>query len=215
MEVVYCEEMPKSIIAEGIVGVIGDINDLISIGFDINGISYDDEWTVKRLLNGFKILKNKRIDSILDYLEIDKSILNKKINTLSKTDLKFALLAYLLINNKKIIVFDYFDVCLAHSSKKKLSKIIRLLKKDGFKIFVVSNDLEYMNTIVDKLLVVNNQSIVYNGLLSDFREFIGNMPEISKFIELANKKGANLNYNLDRRELLKDIYRSVGSWDID
>lgn len=211
MEVVYCDDIPKNMKDDSIVGVIGDIKDLINLGLDINGISYDDKWTVKRLLNGFKILKNKRIDAILDYLEIDKSILNKKLVDLSKTDLKFVLLAYLLINNKKIIIFDYFDVCLAHNTKKKLSKIIRLLKKDGFKIYVVSNDLEYMDTIVDKLIVVNNSNVVYNGKLSDFRGVDGNMPEISKFIELANKKGASLDNNLDRRELLKDIYRRVGS----
>lgn len=214
MEVVYCESIPKDMKNQDVVGVIGDINDLISLGFDINGISYDDNWTVKRLLNGLKIIKNKRIDGILDYLEIDKSLLTKRLSDLSKTDLKFVLLAYLLINNKKVIVFDYFDVGLTHSCKKRLSKIIRMLKKDGFKIYIVSNDLEYMDTIVDNLIVVNNHKIVYNGKLSDFHNF-DYMPEILKFIDLANKKGANLSNNLDRRELLKDIYRSVGSWDID
>lgn len=211
MEVVYCDEIPKNMNDDSIVGVIGDVNDLINLGFDINGISYDDKWTVKRLLNGWRLFKNKRIEAILNYLEIDKNILNKKLVDLSKTDLKFALLAYLLINNKKIIIFDYFDVCLVHNAKKKLAKIIRLLKKDGFKIYIISNDLEYMDTIVDKLIVVNNHNIVYNGKLSDFRGHNDNMPEISKFIELANEKGANLSNNLDRRELLKDIYRSVSS----
>ena len=36
------------------VGVIGDINDLLNEGFDIEGLMYDDNWTVKRFLNGFR-----------------------------------------------------------------------------------------------------------------------------------------------------------------
>ena len=41
------------------------------------------------------------------------------------------------------------------------------------------------------------------------------MKQINKkeFIEMSNKKGANLDYTLDSKELLKDIYRSV-RWDI-
>lgn len=211
MEVVYCDNLPNNIQINGITGVIGDIQDLINIGFDIEGITYNDEWTVKRLLNGFKIIKNKRIDSILDYLEIDKSILNKKLCHLSKTDLKFALLAYLLINNKKNIIFDYFDANLPHNSKKRLSKICRLLNKAGFKILIVSNNLEYMASIIDTLLVVSNKKILYNGPISDFQVTDEIKPEIIKFIESANEKGANLSMTYDRRELLKDIFRSVDS----
>jgi hypothetical protein len=29
---------------------------------------------------------------------------------------------------------------------------------------------------------------------------------------MANRKGANLNMTLDNKELMKDIYRSVGKW---
>ena len=35
------------------------------------------------------------------------------------------------------------------------------------------------------------------------------LPEIIKFINLANKKGAELTYTFDSKELLKDIYRGV------
>ena len=31
------------------VGVIGDINDLLNEGFDIEGLMYDDNWTVKKI----------------------------------------------------------------------------------------------------------------------------------------------------------------------
>ena len=37
-----------------------------------------------------------------------------------------------------------------------------------------------------------------------------NMHHVIRFINMANSKGANLNMTLDNKELLKDIYRSVG-----
>ncbi len=213
MEVVYTEKLPKrfkSTITK-IVGIYGDILDLASIGFDINGISYDDEWTVKRFLNGLNLFKKKNYLKYIEYLEIDKSILNTKMCNLSKTKLKFVLLAYLLINNKNIIIFDYFDVGLSHQDKRHLSKIIRLMKRDGYTIYIVSNDLVYLDTIVDKLMVVKSGSIVYDGCMRDYLSLCDTNPTILDFIKKSNDMGAGLELTLDSRELLKDIYRRKSS----
>lgn len=209
MEVVYTEKLPKKLKSANnkIIGIYGDVLDLISIGFDINGISYDDEWTVKRFLNGFGFLKKKSYLKVIEYLELDKSILNTKICNLSKTKMKFVLLAYLLINNKNIIIFDYFDVALAYQDKRQLSKILRLMKRDGYTNFIVSNDLVYLSTIVDKLMVINSGSIVYDGSMHDYLNICEENPAILDFIKKSNEMGANLELTLDSRELLKDIYR--------
>ena len=53
------------------VGVIGDINDLLNEGFDIEGLMYDDNWTVKRFLNGFHFKINERIITLFNMLELD------------------------------------------------------------------------------------------------------------------------------------------------
>ena len=209
MEVVYTEKLPKKFKRDDnkIVGIYGDILDLMSIGFDINGISYDDEWTVKRFLNGFRILKNKNYIKVIEYLEIDKDILNMKMCNLSKTKLKFVLLAYLLINDKNIIIFDYFDVGLAYKDKRQLSKLLRLMKRDGYTIFIISNDLVYLDTIIDKLMVVKSGSIVYDGSMRDYLDVCEDNPAILDFIKKSNEMGAGLELTLDSRELLKDIYR--------
>lgn len=209
MEVVYTEKLPKKFktTKDKIIGIYGDILDLVSIGFDINGISYDDEWTVKRFLNGFGFKKKKNYISTIEYLEIDKNILNTKICNLSKSKFKFVLLAYLLINNKNIIIFDYFDVGLAYQDKRHLSKIIRLIKNDGYTSFIVSNDLVYLSTIVDKLMVIKSGSVVYDGSVSDYLSICEDNPVILDFIKKSNDMGAGLELTLDSRELLKDIYR--------
>lgn len=210
MEIVYSNSFNHKF-REGIVNnFYGDIKDLTKLGINIEGIIYDDKWTVKRFLG---VLKNKkRIKSILNYLDIDETVLNKKISELSKTDFKWVLLAYLLINNCKYIIFEYFDTSLIYKDKKKFVNVVRKLISDGINIIVISKDLELMNQLNKNILVVsepgeiNECSII--DLVSDIHPIV-EVPEIITFIKLANKKKANLAITLDSKELLKDIYRGV------
>ena len=212
MEVVYSRNTNNFIKENEINGFYGDLLDLINFGTDVEGIIYDDDWTVKRFLNGLRIKINERVKSVFNYLELDIKILNKKIKELSKTDLKFVLLAYLILHNHKNIIFDYFDVGLIYKDQKKLARVIRNLKNDGFSILIISNNLVFLDTIVENLYVINKGNVVYSGnmkeLIKDNSKYIEE-PEILRFIEMSNKKGANLDYTLDSKELLKDIYRSV------
>ena len=82
MEVVISNNIPDKFKYQTL-GVIGDLNDLLDMDFDIEGIIYDDSWTVKRFLNGFHLKLNNRIESFFLMLELDKKLLNKKINTIS------------------------------------------------------------------------------------------------------------------------------------
>lgn len=210
MEIVFTEKKNSIFNDNEINGFYGDVIDLMKHGIDIDGITYDDNWTVKRLLNGHRLKLNKRIPGIFNYLDLDEKILNIKLIDLSKRDFKFVLLAKLLIDKKDIIIFDYFDVGLTYKDKKKIIKIMRTLKHDGKTIIVVSKDLVFMDSIVDNITVVNDGEIVYNGKMHDClgADFFED-EEIIKFIKSANKKGARLDYTLDSKELLKDIYRSV------
>ena len=107
------------------VGVIGDINDLLNEGFDIEGLMYDDNWTVKRFLNGFRFKINERIITLFNMLELDLELLNKKIKNISRTDFKFVLLTYEILKNYKTIIFDHMDLNMSHKYKKKLINFIR------------------------------------------------------------------------------------------
>lgn len=210
MEIVFTDSKSEIIVDKKITGFYGDVLDLIKNGIDIEGIEYDDEWTVKKFLNGFRLKYNKRIDYIFKYLEMDTNILKTKIKDLSKTDFKFVLLAKLLLINKNIIIFDYFDVGLSYSDQKRLIRIMRSLKRDGKTILIISKNLVFMSQIVDTINVVKNEKVVYNGKMIDLINMnLVEDEEIVKFIKLANKKNARLDMTLDSKELLKDIYRSV------
>lgn len=189
-------------------GIYGDVLDLEALGIDIIGITYDDKWSVKKFLH---YRRNKdRIYSIFKYLGIEDSILKKNLIELTNTEFKWLLLAYLLIINKDIIIFDYFDVGLNYKEEKKLINIIKSLKKDGKKILVLSKNLIFLNKVIDYFYVIKNDRIYYEGnLIEGVNNRFVDEPNIVKFIKLANKKNANMDMVLDNNELLKNIYRSV------
>ncbi len=213
MEVIYADILTNHCFKENtITGFYGDVADLIKINMAFEGIVYDDKWTVRRFLNGLSFLKNPRIDSILKYLNIDSKWLNVKICDLPKVTFKYVLLAYLLLKNKKIIIFDHFEIGLSGKEQKNFINLLRTLKKEGLTIILISKDLVFLNQIVDSIEVIVDGSIAYNGAIDKLftsNNEIVKEPEIIRFIKLANQKGANLNYTLDSKELLKDIYRSV------
>lgn len=208
MEVVISNNIPDKFKYQTL-GVIGDLNDLLDMDFDIEGIIYDDSWTVKRFLNGFHLKLNNRIESFFSMLELDKKLLNKKINTISKTDLKFILLIYAMLKNYKTIIFDHMDANMSNKDKKRLLNFIRKIKNDNLNFIFLSKDLEFLYKITNHLIIINDNKIIYDDLIDDAYTLEELDSKIINFIKLANKKGANLMYTFDRKELLKDIYRSV------
>ena len=191
------------------VGVIGDINDLLNEGFDIEGLMYDDNWTVKRFLNGFRFKINERIITLFNMLELDLELLNKKIKNISRNDFKFVLLTFAILKNYKTIIFDHMDLNMSHKDKKKLLNFIRKIKNDELSFIFLSTNMEFLYKVSDHLIIFNEGKIVYDDLIENvYNESIIDS-KIIKFINLANNKGANLTYTFDRKELLKDIYRSV------
>ena len=208
MEVVISNNIPDKFKYQTL-GVIGDLNDLLNMDFDIEVIIYDDSWTVKRFLNGFHLKLNNRIESFFSMLELDKKLLNKKINTISKTDLKFVLLIYAMLKNYKTIIFDHMDANMSNKDKKRLLNFIRKIKNDDLNFIFLSKDLEFLYKITNHLIIINDNKIIYDDLIDDAYTLEELDSKIINFIKLANKKGANLIYTFDRKELLKDIYRSV------
>ncbi len=211
MEIVFYSKGSDIVKPNLVTGFYGDVLDLLNLGFEIDGIVYDEAWSVSRFLKGHKVFGlDSRIDAIFKYLDIDISLKNVKLGHLSKTDFKFILLAKVLLLNENNIVFDYFDVGLTSKEQKRLIKIIKMLKKDGKTVVIISNNLVFMSSVIDHVIIINSGSIFYEGNLDDLIK-LRDVPdtEIIKFIKLANKSGANLNYTLDSKELLKDIYRSV------
>lgn len=208
MEIMYSDK-DYDIFKNKINCVYGDKTDLVTNGVLIDGIIYDDEWTVKRFLNGYSFKINDYILELFTELEVSYSLLKRKIKDLSKGQFKLILLVYILLNKKKLVILDYFDKGLSYKYKKRIINFLKT-KYDG-KLVVISNDIIFLNMFSNNIIVFEEGRIVFN---EDFNKLYKSRvkleyPLIIKFIRLANKKGAKLSYTVENRELLKDIYRSV------
>ena len=211
MEIVYAKEIPNKF-KSNITGVYGDLLDLNIFKMDTIGIKYDDEWKVSKFLNGGHLRFNKRIYDIFAFLDLDTSILKYKIKDISKVNLKYVFLTYILLNNIDIIIFDHIEVGMSYKEIRHVKQIIKELAKSNKKIIVITKDILFMNDLVEEIRVIEKKKEVYKGTISDLLESDVKFeePKIVRFINMANRKGADLKMTLDHKELMKDIYRSVG-----
>ena len=209
MEIVFSKNKPSIINTNKIIGIYGDKNDLINRGFKFNNIYYDENWTIRRFLNGYKIKMNNNVIGLFNEFDLNKEILNKKIKDISNGLFKICLLIYALLYIKDIIYLNYFEKGLSYKYKKK---IINYLKRNNMNnIIVISNDLIFLNSLCYYLIVFKDNKIIYEG---DFNNLYNSnirleYPEIIEFIKIANKHSADLEFTINTNELAKDIYRSV------
>lgn len=211
MEIMYANKCSKYFKTSAINGFYKDKLDLVDYLPEFYGISYDDEWTVKRFLNGLKFKLSDKIIDVLKTLDIKEDVLDKKIKILSTNEFKLVLFAFLLLNDPEVFIFDYFEMGLSFKNRKMFINLLRSLKSEGKTIIVITNNIGFIYEVSDNIMMVEDRKLIYNGGKKDLfivrrvREY----PPIIDFIRKANKRGANLLYTMDTKELLKDIYRSL------
>jgi len=211
MEIMYANKLNNNFKKKSINGFYKDKNDLINYLPEFYGLSYDDEWSVKRFLNGLKLKFNEKILEVFKSLGLHEDLLNKKIKILSTNEFKMVLLAHLIIEDPEVYIFDYFEVGLSFRNRKMFVNLLKSLKSEGKTIIVITNNIGFLYEISDNIMVVEERKMIYNGGKNDLfvARRIKEYPPIIDFIRKANKKDANLLYTMDRKELLKDIYRSL------
>ena len=106
-------------------------------------------------------------------------------------------------------MLDYFDKGLSYKYKKRITNYIK--SKYTGSLIVISNDLVFLNSLCNYLMVFKDDNIVFNYEFNNIYKSRVKIeyPPIIKFIRLANNNNAKLSYTVDNKELLKDIYRSV------
>lgn len=204
MEVVYLKKIQNNYFKnKNIIGLVGEYEDLISLVNNIENIELNINLKVKHYL--------KESASLLEKFYLNKDIINKKISELSNTEYKIISLIKTIELNPELIILNNFEIGI---NEKYLNNIIRFLKninsERNIKIIVLSHNISFLNKMTKTIIIMKNGIIKYQGdLLNGILQGLLPKPEIIKFIDLANKKSANLAYTLDEKELLKDIYRSV------
>lgn len=177
--------------------------------------------TVKNLLK--KTMKNyeykpsnmaKHLADSLKIVGLDDSYLNKKVNTLSFTELKKVKLACVLCYNPEVLILENFTSCMIFRDKEYFRKLFLKLKNKLKKtIILISSDLPFLFDIVDKVYVINKGKLSFSGDKDIFYEdklykYI-EMPEIIAFTKYVQQEGHMLSEYTDIKELIKEIYRNV------
>lgn len=199
----YCNDIVNNYFAnKNITGFIGEITDLEAIVKDICHVSIKDKEKVKKLF--------KENISDFNLLGLD-GITNLKYKDLSHGEKKLVDLVYTCNKRPSIIILNNFDLGFNSKMKNKISKYIKTVNASfNINFIIISNDVLFINKNAKHIIISKNKIIKYQGdIITALKQDLISKPPIIEFIDMANEKGANLDYTLDSKELLKAIYRSV------
>ena len=155
------------------------------------------------------------IDKLLKDFDLNSDFLNKNICFLSDS-LKH-LLKYMLalLQNKKIIIIDEPFIDMDYSLKKKIKSILkRIIYETDKTIIICSNNSNIIYELCDSVLLLDKDfkygktiDIMKDNILLE--KYNIDIPDIIDFINLIKSKGIIIDYSVDIRDLIKDVYKCV------
>ena len=159
------------------------------------------------LLNKLSRKKYTLTKKLLNDLEITSAKQKQKLKELSMTDYIKVLVIRYVSKPCKTIVLKNIDISLNDNELSRLfNSLRRNIKLINKTIIFESMNLESIVVNSDYYVITDDNKGLYSG--NDFTK-LPIKTEIMEIVDLANKKGAKLNYYKDINDLLKAIYRSV------
>ncbi len=202
-----------SIDSNKIIGVIGLLN-LIKLN-NVSMVSKDYEFYTDFVSSEISLYSIDNKEIIFDEFNIKNDFLDKKISELSNSEKH--LLKYVIgfLQNNEIIVIDEPFLDMDYNWKKKLVSLFkRMIYKTNKTIFIISNDMNIIYELCDKVLIVG-EDYYYDSTINIFKnkeilnKYNIDIPDIVEFINLAKEKKILIDYSFDIRDLIKDVYKSV------
>ena len=166
-------------------------------------------------------LKNykKKIYDSLKIIGYQESYLDKKINSLSKTEKQWISFAIGLLSNPDMIVLDNFFKSFDLKNTKKMMRLLTQLTEQYNKIVVIyENSSDIIYSLSKYTFIIKNSEVLIEGDTKDIfsnnmNYLLTNGVEIPKTVEFSylvnEKKKVRLGYFKDVRDLIKDIYKKV------
>lgn len=146
----------------------------------------------------------ERMKFFNEVLEIDEFML-RPVRTLSLGQRMRADLAASLIHNPKILYLDEPTIGLDVVVKEKVRNAIkRINKKYNTTVILTTHDLEDIEELCDRIIIIDKGVKIYDGSLSEIKEKYGYMTNVSILIkknELEDKININSYFNLDNNDL--------------
>ena len=176
------------------------------IGFGIEQFNYK------------KDKKDERISEALKMVGLNDSYLSRDPFSLSNGEKRKIAIASILIFNPKVIIFDEPTIGLDFESKKSFIRLVKLLKKRYNKTIIISShDTDFLHSLVDNVIVLNQGKIVLTGDKYEvfkqenrLRKYGVISPKLISFSnKVLEKKKIKIGYRDEMNDLIKDIYRYV------
>ncbi len=161
---------------------------------------------------------DKKIKGSLRIVGLSEDVLERRISTLTFSELKLLQFALVFISNPKVILLDEPFRGLDLDNRKKIIRIINRLQEKFLKTIVIySSNPNYLYQYTSYLIVLYQNKVLLEGKTIDlfferdeFSLYKIKRPDIVDFILLVkDKKNINLPRRYDVRDLIKDIYWNV------
>ncbi len=142
----------------------------------------------------------------------DQSVLSRCVCHLSKTEMKKLRLVEGLLLNSETLVLVNFERGFYGKSRNYFQKLFLKLTKYGKCIIFISNDLEFLMGITKTVFLFTSEQVlsIDNYYDSRFHDWV-DLPDIISFVKMLRSKGIGMDEYIERKEVLKAIYRSVTS----
>lgn len=113
------------------------------------------------------------IDTVLDGLELDKSVMQESVNKLSKGMTQKLGLASCLLSGKTLLILDEPMSGLDPRARVLFKQQLADLKQRGVTVFFSSHVLADVEEIADTMAVLHNSRIYYSGSPENFKQQYG------------------------------------------
>ncbi len=157
---------------------------------------------------------DKHILDALQLVELSKEYLKRDPNTLSYTEKKKINFAKVMSINPELLILEEFEKGLIYREREYYKKLfLKLKNKLNKTIIILSKDISFMFSLVDKVYVIHKGDLVLQGSKGIFYDnklynYVA-MPKIVEFTKYAKSQGHNILEYTDIKELIKELYRSI------
>ena len=154
-----------------------------------------------------------RLEEVLLMVDLDDTLLDRKLSSLSYSELIKVEFAKILLLNPKIIFIKNIFTRLDMKNRNKFFKILIKLKKYYNKtIFIFSSEINSIYEFIDDIIYINSEEeYIYSNKfdLYENNKNLKNIPDIIYFTNLMKNKYHNMKYTDSINELIKELYREI------
>ena len=160
----------------------------------------------------------KKIKDAVKIVGLKEEVLTLGIKDISSSEQKLIQLAIsLLINTDIIVLIEPFKILDLNNRKRIIILLQKLIDKYKKTIVLITNNVEILLKYTKYLVVIKNNKLVKQGgtfkLLSDVELLKKHHIDIPEIIEITysvkKKKNVKIDYFIDIRDIIKDIYKHV------